>query len=723
MARKRTYRIRGLDCVEEASLLKAAVGKIPGVETLEINLLKSTIRVGSREGGPSNDEIRRAVETTGLTIHADDSLSSGPSPSRAAFWARHGRVVMCASSGVLTLLGFLAHGFEHTGVLHALSAGEGLGRHHFPAFTVVLFACAAVFGGWFVAPKAWASARRRRPDMHLLMTVAVLGAIAIGQWFEAAAVSFLFSLSLVLESWSVGRARRAIEALLDLTPPKARFVRSEGGEVAEGPVEDVPIGSTVLVRPGERIPLDGFVTKGETTVNQAPITGESFPVSKTAGDEVFAGTINETGAFEFTSATAASDTTLARIIRMVEEAQSRRAPAEQWVDRFAFYYTPAMMVFALGVALVPPLVAGGHWLKWFYEALVILVIACPCALVISTPVAIVAGVTRAAREGVLVKGGVFLEGAARIRVVALDKTGTLTRGRPEVQRIVPLDHHTERELLSTAAALEGESEHPLARAILRRAEREGVSPAKAERFQAVKGKGAEGWIEGRRFWIGSHRFAHENIRESPDAHRNAESLEDEGHSVVAIGNSEHVCGLVSVADTVRPEARRAVAAMKAAGVRRVVMLTGDNEGTAKAVAKETGVDEFHAELLPEDKLAIVQELVRREGHVAVVGDGINDAPALAAATVGIAMGVAGTDAAIETADVALMSDDLSKVPWLFTHGRRTVAIIRQNVAFALTVKALFITLALCGVATLWMAIAADMGASLLVIFNALRLLR
>jgi len=723
MPTSRTYRIRGLDCAEEAGALKAAVGRIPGVENLEINLLKGTMRVTCTDAGPSDVEIRRAVETTGLKVEADGPSPGGPPALMNTIWSRHGRGLMCAASGVFTLLGFLAHGFSHGGILHALTAGGELERHEYPPLTVALFAAAVVCGGWFVGPKAWAALRRRRPDMNLLMTVAVLGAAAIGEWFEAAAVAFLFSLSLVLESWSVSRARRAIESLLTLTPPKARYIRGGDGEIVEGAVEDVPVGSTVLVRPGERVPLDGFVVKGETALNQAPITGESLPVSKTVGDEVFAGTINETGAFEFRAAKSAGDTTLARIIRMVEEAQARRAPAEQWVDRFAFYYTPAMMFFALGVALLPPLMTGGHWGKWFYEALVILVIACPCALVISTPVAIVAGLTRAARAGVLIKGGAFLEAAARIRVVALDKTGTLTHGRPEVQRIVPLDQHTEQELLATAAGLEGESEHPLARAILRRARKEGVSPAKVERFQAVKGKGAEGWIGGRRFWIGSHRFAHENIHESADAHRKAEALEDAGHSVVAIGNAEHVCGLVSVADTLRPEARQAVLGMRAAGVRRIVMLTGDNEGTAKAVADEVGVDEFRAELLPEDKLDIVQELARSDGHVAVVGDGINDAPALAAATVGIAMGAAGTDAAIETADVALMSDDISKVPWLFKHGRRTMSIIRQNVIFALSIKAVFLFLALAGVATLWMAIAADMGASLLVIFNALRLLR
>ncbi len=719
---KLTFRIRGMDCAEETHSLKGTVGRLPGVTDLHFNLLKGLMQVTCCGEAPSEEAIRRAVEAAGLRIEDEGSCPSGVCEGEPNYWQKNGRAWMCGASGVLTGLGFVAHWLGHGSLRDALTGGEGLEAHTFPWLSITLYGAAAIVGGWFIAPKAWAASRRLRPDMNLLMTVAVIGAATIGQWFEAATVAFLFALSLVLESWSVGRARRAIETLLDVSPPTARYV-GPNGDVLEKPVEEVPVGAVVLVRPGERVPLDGMVTQGETSVNQAPITGEAAPVPKAVGDEVFAGTINETGAFEFRAMKPASDTTLARIIRMVEQTQSRRAAAEQWVDRFAFYYTPAMMFLAMAVAVVPPLVTGGPWGRWFYEALVILVIACPCALVISTPVTIVAALARAAREGVLIKGGAFLEAAAHIRVVALDKTGTLTQGRPEVQRILPLDNHTERELLATAAALEAESEHALARAILRRAEKEGVPVRKAERFQAIKGKGAEGWIDGQWFWIGSHRFVHENVEEPPEVHRRTEELEDAGHSVVVIGNAEHVCGLVSLADTVRGEARQAVAAMKAAGVRRVVMLTGDNEVTAHAVAGQTGVDEVRSQLLPEDKVRAVEDLTRTYTHVAMIGDGINDAPALAAATVGIAMGAAGTDAAIETADVALMSDDLSKVPWLIGHARHTVTVIRQNVIFALSIKVLFLILALAGVSTLWMAIAADMGVSLLVILNALRLLR
>jgi Cd2+/Zn2+-exporting ATPase len=406
---------------------------------------------------------------------------------------------------------------------------------------------------------------------------------------------------------------------------------------------------------------------------------------------------------------------------MVEQAQSRRAPIEQWIEKFARYYTPAMMAAALAVAVVPPLF-GGPWGRWFYEALVVLVIACPCALVISTPVSIVAALTASAHAGVLVKGGVFLEAVARVNAFALDKTGTLTKGIPEVQEIVPYSGHTQKEILARAAALEAHSEHPLAAAILKRARVDGVEPLPAEDFRALKGRGAEAMIEGRLHWVGSHRLVHDKGVEETELHNLAQRMEDSGHSIIVVGSDRHVCGLISVADSVRPEARDLVSQLKAAGVRHVAVLTGDNRGTADAVGRAVGADEVRAELLPEGKVDAVKDVERVHGSVAMVGDGVNDAPALATATVGIAMGAAGTDAAVETADIALMSDDLTRLPWLVRHARRSMRIIRQNILFALGVKAIFMTLALLQVATLWMAIAADMGASLLVIFNALRLL-
>jgi Cd2+/Zn2+-exporting ATPase len=513
-----------------------------------------------------------------------------------------------------------------------------------------------------------------------------------------------------------------VASLLAITPPKARVIRDDGSEEVAG-VADVPPGSRVVVKPGERFPLDGKVIRGETTVDQAPITGESMPVPKSPGSDVFAGTINQDGAIEFLTTRPAADTTLSRIIHMVSEARSRRAPSERWVEKFAAVYTPVAMTLAIAVMLVPPLLGGGVWSRWFYNGLVLLVIACPCALVISTPVSVVAALASAARHGVLLKGGLYVELPARLRAIALDKTGTLTEGRPRVRQLVAMNGHTERELMEIAAAVEQRSEHPLARAIVEHATSLGIDVSAVENFQAIKGKGATATLAGRRVWIGSHRLLEERAQETGDIHEKLEAMEAAGLSAVVIGNEEHVCGFIGVGDRVRPNAAEIVRRIKSAGVERVVMLSGDNRGTAEAVAKETGVDEVRAELLPEDKVAAVEQLVAGYGAVAMVGDGVNDAPAMARASLGIAMGAMGTDAAIETADIALMSDDLSRIPWLIHHSRRTLGVIRQNIVASLTIKGVFVVLALVGRSSLWAAIAADMGVSLAVVFNALRLLR
>ncbi len=717
------FKVTGMDCAEETNALRQTVGALSGITDVTFNLLNGAMTVTAAEGVVDDRDIIAAVERAGMSARPVDDKQAGVSQSVAAgFWPTHGRAVLCAASGIAVIAGFLSHWFLHGSLLDALAEGGRSESHVFPVVSVGVYLIGVIAGGWFIFPKAVAALRRFRADMNLLMTIAVLGAIGIGEWFEAATVTFLFSLSFVLEAWSIGRARNAIKALFKLTPPRARYICPHDGDIMEKPVEEVPLGATVLVRPGERIPLDGEITKGSASVNQAPITGESVPVEKREGDEVFAGTINEDGAIEFRVTKPASDTTIARIIRMVEEAQSRRAPSEQWVEKFASYYTPAMMLLAIAIAVVPPLVFGGVWARWFYESLVILVIACPCALVISTPVSIVAALAAAARSGVLIKGGAFLEEAGRLKVVALDKTGTVTHGRPEVQKIIPLNGHTEEELLDRAAALELHSRHPLARAIVRRAEQLSRAVIPAENYREFRGRGAQGTIDGRIFWIGSHRMLHEKQMENEEMHRKIYALEDAGHSVIVVGNDDHVCGFISVADSVRDNALSIVADLKRAGVEKVIILTGDNQGTARAISEKIGADEFHAELLPEDKLKAIEDVKGRYGSVAMVGDGINDAPALAAATLGIAMGAAGTDAAMETADIALMSDDLSRLPWLIRHGRRTLGVIRQNIGFALSVKLLFMSLAIANIATLWMAIAADMGASLLVIMNALRLL-
>jgi len=714
------FKIQGMDCAEEVAILKREVGPVVGGEDrLGFDILNGQMIVTPASADVSPESIRQAVARTGMRAEV---WRNEPADTRdEGFWRRRGRTALTAASGLFTALGFLVHAWSARGFRAALGAEGMSAAHDVPLAVRALYGLGVLAGAWYVLPKAWFAARRLRPDMNLLMTVAVVGAAAIGEWFEASTVAFLFALSLALESWSVGRARRAVAALMDLTPPTARLVRADGSE-EQVPPDRVPVGALILVGPGERIPLDGRVVRGASEVNQAPITGESVPVPKTLGQEVFAGTINGDGALTVECTKSAGDTTVAHIIRLVGEAQSRRAPSEQWVEKFARVYTPAVMALALAVLLIPPLFPGGAWEDWFYRSLVLLVIACPCALVISTPVSIVAALAAAARNGVLIKGGLYVEAPARVQAIALDKTGTLTEGKPTVVEIVPMSGHDEKELLERVAALEARSTHPLARAVVAYAQQQGVAVPPAEDFQIIQGKGATARFNGQEYWLGSHRYLEERAQETKEVHQRLEALAKAGRTVVVVGNASHVCGFIALADTVRPGARQALQALRDVGVKHLVMLTGDNRGTAEAIALETGVDEVHAELLPADKVTAVEALVAKYGNVAMIGDGVNDAPALGRATLGIAMGAVGSDAAIETADIALMSDDLSKLAWLIRHSRRTLAIIRQNIGFSLSVKAIFVVLTFAGYSSLWAAIAADTGASLLVIFNGLRLL-
>ncbi len=711
---KETFQIQELDCPEECRLLRKALEGEKGIGRLDFDVINGQMDVTYDPMKIDSEKILELVRSTGMHV------SLFKNREKLTFWQKQGRLILCATSGVLLFIGFLLH---LIGPLDFSDVGGLEPSFDFPPFFPTLFYLAAIIAaGWFVAPKALASLRHVSFDMNVLMLIAVIGAICIGQLFEAATVTFLFSLALLLESWSVDRARKAISALLDLSPPFARVM--EKGELIEKKIEDVAIGDIILVRPGEKIPLDGEVVKGSSSVNQAPITGESMPVSKNEKDPVFAGTINEDGALEITVTKGANDTTLARIIQMVQDARSRRAKSEKWVDRFSRVYTPLMMSLALTVALIPPLLFHEPWLDWIYRGLVMLVIACPCALVISTPVSIVSALTSAAAAGVLIKGGIYLEAAGKLDAIAFDKTGTITLGKPSVQKIIPLNNHSIEDLLRIAAQLELPSEHPLARAILAKAKEKGIHPTPAQDFQIFKGLGAEGTIDGQRFWIGSHRFMHEQKRnESKEAHEAAVRLEEGGHSVVAIGDFTHICGLISIADEPRPNINAILSSIRELGVSPLVMLTGDNQKTAQTLAKQVGISTYFAELLPEDKVEAIENLKKTHRVIAMIGDGVNDAPAMAASSFGIAMGAMGTDAAFETADIVLMTDDLSLIPWLIRHARRTLKTIKQNITFALGVKALFITLALFGLATLWMAIAADTGASLLVVFNGLRLLR
>ena len=709
-----TFKIRGMDCAEEVTLLKREVGPVVGgQERLAFDILNGRMIVSGVPDYVPTNAIIGAVERAGLSAELVTE-GSPKSDIDQPFWQKNRRLLLTALSGVALVAGLASQAI--------FSRSIALEHVATPLAAKILFAVATLAGVWLVLPKALGAVRRRQPDMNLLMTVAVIGAIVIGEWFEAAAVSFLFSLSLLLEAWSVNRARRAVAALMELAPATVRVLQADGS-IDEIAPEKVPVGTIFLVKPGEKIPLDGLVREGSSDVNQAPITGESMPVPKSQGGEVFAGTINGDGALQIASTKPARDTTLAKIIRMVGEAQSRRGPSEQWVEKFAKVYTPAVMALAVAMFIFPPLVFQASWSDWFYRSLVLLVIACPCALVISTPVSIVAGLASAARHGVLIKGGQYLEAPAHIKAIAFDKTGTLTAGMPQVVEIVPLSGHDERELIERAAAMEQHSEHPIARAILDFAKTRGFTPNKASNFQVIKGKGATATFDDREYWLGSHRYLEERRQETSEIHQRLESMSGLGRTVVVVGNNEHVCGLIALADEVRPRTRETLQDLRTAGIEHLIMLTGDNRPTAEAVAAKTGVDEVRAELLPEEKVAAIEALVAKYRQVAMVGDGVNDAPALARATIGIAMGSAGTDAAIETADIALMSDDLTKIPWLIRHSKRTLIVIRQNIGFSLAVKLTFVVLTFAGISSLWGAIAADTGASLVVIFNGLRLLR
>ncbi len=688
---QRQFKIRGLDCAEEVAILKRQLGPVAGEANLGFDVLRGRLTVVGPV--PEDAELVRLVAETGMAAELWDA-------SRPEAPASKLRDYFMIGSGVALLAGY--------------AASAPLERP--------LFAVSALLGGWFILPKAWFAVRHFRPDMNFLMTVAVGGAMGIGDWAEAATVAFLFAVSNSLEAWSVGRARRAVEALLKITPDEVELLLADGRTQTTAVPEMEP-GQVFRVPPGARIGLDGLVVAGESEVDQAAITGESRPVAKAPGAEVFAGTINGNGSLDVRATKRSTETVIAKVIRMVEQAQASRSPSETWVERFALIYTPVVLLTAVLVALVPPLFWGQAWQGSIYQALVLLVIGCPCALVISTPVSIVAGLTAAAGQGVLIKGGKALEAAAHLRAIAFDKTGTITRGRPAVAGIYPLAGHNEVELLEIAAALEAGSRHPLAKAICEHAQAQGLAPVPATDFKMVPGKGASARLAGVPYWMGSHRYLEERGEETAEVHAKLEELSASGHSVVVIGTAEHVCGFIALADQIRESVPAALAALRALGVEEIVMLTGDNEGTARSVATAIGLTDFRAELLPTDKLRMVGELVDRWQAVAMVGDGVNDAPAMARSTLGIAMGAIGSDAAIEAADVALMTDDIAHLPWLIGHARQTMRVIQQNIGLSLVVKFGVAALSFAGYASLWAAIASDMGVSLVVIANGLRLLR
>lgn len=693
-----TFKIEGMDCHEEVAILEKRLKRLTGLEALDADVIGQRLRIKYDAAKLSTGSIAEAVAQTGMRAWLEHEE---PTPATASATSR---LRLLTLSGVAFGIGL---------------AAPFLGA---PASTIwIPFIVSIALGGVFTGRRAIASLRAGILDINVLMVIAVGGAMALREWTEAASVVFLFALAQLLETRAMDRARGAIRALMDLAPAEA-IVRRDGQQLRV-PVDDVRIGDTILVGPGEKLPLDGRVVAGDSYVNQAPVTGESLPVEKMAGDDVFAGTINGRGALDVLVTRLRRDSTLARIIHLVERAQAQRAPSQTFVDRFARIYTPVVLAIAVIVALVPPLILGGSWSVWLYRSLVLLVISCPCALVISTPVSIVSALAAAARKGVLIKGGAHLERMASIRCIAFDKTGTLTHGRLHVVDVLPVDGAARSEVLRLAASLELRSEHPIGKAIVSYAETEGITPVSVDSFQAIPGRGAEAQLGAHRLVVGSHRLFEERGLCSPQMEAALDTLTARGCGSVMVAAAGAAVGVIGVADEPRESARDAVDLLRQQGIQQVILLTGDQESAGKALAELLDLDGHRASLLPEDKVTAVEELRRRHGALAMIGDGVNDAPALAAADVGIAMGVAGTDAALETADVALMADELLKIPYALRLSRATTRNIRANIAFSIALKAAFLVLAVTGAATLWMAVAADMGASLIVIANALRLLR
>jgi Zn2+/Cd2+-exporting ATPase len=694
------FRIEAMDCPTEQTLIQDKLGKLAGIEQLEFNLINRVL--GVRHTLDDTAEIERAIDSLGMKaeplVAEDDGSAVAPQAAKARWWP-------LALSGIAAIGAELAH-----------FSGKA------PEWLVAALALAAILGcGLGTYKKGWIALKNRNLNINALMSIAVTGAVLIGQWPEAAMVMVLFTVAELIEARSLDRARNAIGGLMQLAPDLAT-VQQADGQWREVDVREVAIGALVRVRPGERIGLDGEVVSGQSSVDQAPITGESLPVEKAVGDKLFAGTINQAGALEYRVSAAAGQSTLARIIKAVEEAQGARAPTQRFVDQFSRIYTPVVFAVALAMAVIPPLFMAGAWFDWIYRALVLLVVACPCALVISTPVTIVSGLAAAARKGILIKGGVYLEGGRKLDFLALDKTGTITHGKPVQTDSLVLEPLFEGRAQALAASLAARSDHPVSGAIALFAKDQGLALSEVTAFAALAGRGVRGEIEGQTYHLGNHRLVEELGLCSPQLEAQLDVLERQGKTVVLLLDRNGPLALFAVADTVKDSSRQAIAELHELGI-KTVMLTGDNPHTAQAIAAQVGIDRAEGNLLPADKLATIESLYAQQHRVGMVGDGINDAPALARAEIGFAMAAAGTDTAIETADVALMDDDLRKIPAFVRLSRQCAAILTQNIVLALGIKAIFLAITFAGMATMWMAVFADMGVSLLVVFNGLRLLR
>nr|WP_239984684.1 heavy metal translocating P-type ATPase [Lentibacillus sediminis] len=691
----KTYDVVGMDCGSCAKSIENHLSTISSVRDVSVSFSTGKMKVQHEN---SIDDIVSEVSKIGYkaSLHSDNKKAEETPKSKDGY----GLITL---SGILIALGFI-------GSFNGIS----------PLMSMILYAIAIVTSGFKPVKSAYYAIKSRSLDMNVLMSVAVIGAVLIGEWFEGAIVVWLFALGNALQNRSIEQTRKSISNLMELAPSEA-WIKA-GSELVKKPVEEISVGETIVIKPGDRIPLDGEISRGETSVNQAPITGESIPVDKMIGDTVYAGTINESGSLEVKVTKLVEDTTISNIIHLVEEAQEQKAPTEAFIDKFASIYTPIVFGVALAVIVLPPLFGFGAWGEWVYRGLALLVVACPCALVISTPVAIVSAIGNAAKNGVLIKGGTFLEKAGAIKSIAFDKTGTLTEGKPKVSEINALTV-PENELMALAFTLENYSTHPIAKTIVDYAKDQGVQPKHGELFKNMAGKGVQATIDGEVYYAGNLKLFEDMALDLNDVKTKVEEIQSQGKTVVIIGTEQEIIGIISVADTIRKTAVEALNGLKQAGVNQLVMLTGDNEGTAKMISEKTNVNRYFAELLPQDKVKAIKTL-QSEGHkVAMVGDGINDAPALATSDLGIAMGGAGTDSAMETADIVLMADNLEKLPHTVKLSRKALTIIKQNIWFALVVKVIALALIFPGWLTLWMAVLSDTGAAVIVILNALRLLK
>ncbi|WP_198013882.1 heavy metal translocating P-type ATPase [Desulforegula conservatrix] len=690
------FRLSGLDCADCAAKLEKRISAMPGVVAATVNFGAGKMTV---EHSINDSDIRQEIKHAGYD--AEQEKTDGLPDNNHRWWI-NAKTQATIVSGILLAIAVILN-------------WAGVNGH----ITISLYILTAIIGGYHAAKNGFYGLKFLSLDMNVLMTIAIIGAMAIGEWSEGAVVAFLFSLGNALQTYTMDKTRHSIRLLMELAPPDA-LVRKYGTE-RRMPVKDIAKGDIIIVKPGERIAMDGLVHSGSSSVNQSTITGESIPVEKTEGDIVYAGTVNENGSLEIEVTRIASDSTLTKIMHLVEEAQAQRAPSQQFVDKFAKYYTPAVILAAAGVMILPWLFFKQPFDPWFYKGLVLLVISCPCALVISTPVSIVSAIGNASRQGVLIKGGAYLEQMGAIRAMAFDKTGTLTKGRPKVTDVVMLNNYSDTDFLSLAASIEKFSEHPLAQAILKKAE--GLELRQMTNFKSLTGRGAQADIDGQTIFIGNTRLFEEIGHDLARYEATLANFELQGKTVMLVGTKDTVFGMIAAADIMRDNSIEAVRALRTAGMKHISMLTGDNPRVAGVIAEKLGLEKFYSSLLPEDKVAAVKKIAAEYGNVAMVGDGVNDAPALASATVGIAMGMTGSDMALETADIALMADDLHKLSYVVRLSRKTVAVIKQNIGFSVLVKFLFIVLTFLGTANLWLAVAADAGASILVTLNGMRLMK